>query len=87
MVCGNWFESRGPTSNHHLSYFLPVAAPFDPELPIIDAVILVRIYKDDKPKWTRVELEQWFEYLWYGTERYCSKDFFTQFSIHKTEDS
>ena len=32
----------------------------------IDAVILTRIYASDKAKWSKTDLEQWFEYLWYS---------------------
>ncbi|GMI03241.1 hypothetical protein TrRE_jg12140 [Triparma retinervis] len=34
--------------------------------PTIHAVILVRIYPDDKPKWTTTELEQWIRYMQYA---------------------
>lgn len=30
------------------------------------AVILVRIYKEDKPKWTTVDLKQWIRYMQYA---------------------
>ena len=32
----------------------------------VAAVILVRIYKDDKPKWGTLELEQWVRYMQYA---------------------
>ena len=35
-------------------------------LPLIDAVLLVRIYREDKAKWSKLELEQWFEYMFYA---------------------
>ena len=41
-------------------------SPNPSNLPTIDATILIRIYPSDNANWTIVELEQWFEYLWYA---------------------
>lgn len=43
----------------------------------LTAVILVRIYDNDKAKWTKVELRQWIDYMLYaGVERIYLYDHF-----------
>ena len=55
-------------------------------LPTIHAVISVRIYKDDKPKWSLFELDQWIEYMIYAgvTKFYLYDTHMTQSESLKT---